>query len=101
MLRPKLYKAACAALMGSKGGDLIDHDPDAAQDDQVEKMERVRRTRVVYSILFGHEAPDKIWQSFTSGQMELFVKTLTGRSLSLLVDPKETVEYLKARIEVA
>ena len=101
MLRPQLYIAACAALMGANGGDIIHHDPDAAQDDQGEKSERVRRTRVVYSILFGHVAPHKIWQSFTSGQMELFVKTLTGRSLSLLVDPKETVEYLKARIEVA
>ena len=101
MLRPKLYKAACAALMGSKG-DLIDHDPDAAQDDQVEKSERVRRTRVVYSILFGHEAPHKIWQSFTSaGTMELFVKTLTGSTVTFKVDPKETVENLKMRIEVA
>ena len=102
MLRPKLYKAVCAALMGSKGGDLIDHDPDAAQDDQVEKSERVRRTRVVYSILFGHEAPHKIWQSFTSaGTMQLFVKTLTGSTVTFKVDPKETVENLKMRIEVA
>ena len=101
MLRPQLYIAACAALMGANGGDIIHHDPDAAQDDQGEKSERVRRTRVVYSILFGHVAPDKIWQSFTSGQMELFVKTLTGRTVTFKVDPKETVEYLKARIEVA
>ena len=80
MLRPKLYKAACAALMGSKGGDLIEHDPDAAQNDSVEKMERMRRTRVVYSILFGREAPYGIWQNITSGKMELFVKTLTGKT---------------------
>ena len=100
MLRPKLYKAACAALMGSKG-DLIDHDPDASQDELFEKLERMRRTRVVYSILFRHVAPHKIWQSFTFGQMGLFLKTLTGRTVTFYVDPNEAVEYLKARIEVA
>ena len=41
---------ACAAFMGHMEGDLIDHDPDAAQD---EKGEKLRRTREVYRILFG------------------------------------------------
>ena len=50
MMRPNFYRAACAAFMGHMGGDLIDHDPDAAQD---EKGERLRRTREVYRILFG------------------------------------------------
>ena len=97
MMRPNLYRAACAAFMGHMGGDLIDHDPDAAQD---EKGERLRRTREVYRILFGHEAPYKIWQSITSGKMSLCVKTLTGKITKLLVDPKTTVENLKARIQV-
>ena len=66
MMRPKLYKAACAALMGSKGDGLIDYDLDAAQDDPVELEERLSRTRVVYRILFGHEAPFTIWENNTS-----------------------------------
>ena len=87
--------------MGPRGGgDLIDHDPDAAQDDPDEKKERLRRTKVVYHILFGHVAPYKIWQTITSGEMSLFVRTMTGQAFNLFVDPNETVEYLKLRIEV-
>jgi len=100
LMRPRLYRAACAALMGPRGGgDLIDHDPDAAQDDPDEKKERLRRTKVVYHILFGHVAPYKIWQTITSGEMSLFVRTMTGQAFNLFVDPNETVEYLKLRIE--
>ena len=59
ILRPKLYRAACSALLGPKGGDLIDHDPDAADDEPAEKLERVRRTTVVYKILFGYKGVSK------------------------------------------
>ena len=54
MMHPRLYRAACSALLGPKGGDLINHDPDAADDEPAEKLERVRRTTVVYKILFGY-----------------------------------------------
>ena len=99
MMCPRLYRAACAALMGPQGGDLIDHDPNAANDDPAEKSERLRRTKAVYQILFGHEAPNELWQSFTSGDMELFLECPTGRKTRLLVDPKQTVKNLKLMIQ--
>ena len=85
--------------MGPQGGDLIDHDQNAANDDTVEKSKRLMRTKAVYQILFGHEAPNELWQSFTSGDMELFLDH-TGRKTRLLVDPKQTVENLKLMIQV-
>ena len=100
IMRPVLYRDACNALMYPTMGNLIDHDPDAAEDDLAEKLERQRRTREVYHILFGREAPPKIWQSLTSGGMRIFVKDLTMKTWTFQVDPKESVEYLKMRIKV-
>ena len=45
-MRPSLYRTACEALMGPKGGELIDPDPDSANDSRGVKRERLRRTRV-------------------------------------------------------
>ena len=37
--------------------------------------------------------------SFFSGKMQIFVKTLTGKTITLDVEPTDTVEVLKAKIE--
>ena len=101
MLRPGLYRAACAALLGPSGGDLIDHNPADADDDPAEKYERLRRTTVVYKILYGQDAPSKLWGwSFLPGEMPLFVKMLTGKKMQFHVDPRESLAYLKLRIQV-
>jgi len=103
MMYPGLYKAACSKLLGLRGGDLIDHDPDAAKDDPEEKRERLRRTWRVYRILFGQEAPYNIWRGITSevtsGHVQMFVRTLTGKVVTFAVDLGETIGYFKLRIE--
>jgi len=99
MMYPGHYKASCAKLLSLKGGDLIDHDPDAAKDEPEEKRVRLRRTWVAYRILFGEEAPYNIWRGITSGHVQMFVKTLTGQTVTYEVDLGETVGYFKLRIE--
>ena len=55
---PQNYMVCCFAI---NGGQIIEHDPRAAYDDPVEKSERLRRTKVVYKIIFGEDAPIKFW----------------------------------------
>ena len=86
--------------MGPGGGDLIHHNPDAAQDDPIKKRERLRRTKEVYRDLFQKEPEYKIWLGITPGSMCLFVKAVEGKTLTLFVDPNESVEYIKLRIQV-
>ena len=101
MLRPSLYNAACQALLGSNNvGGLIDHDPDAARDSQEEKRERLRRTRVVYKIIFGHPAPSHIWWFFSPGSLRLKALVWSGEEHSIFVNPGDTTWSLEKRIEV-
>jgi len=100
MMHPRLYRAACSALFGPKGGDLIDHDPAAAEDEPSEKYERLRRTKVVYKILFGHEAPPEIWAwSSEPGEVLVFLKQMTGKTSRVHVDLIESVAHLKCRVQ--
>ena len=100
MMFPDDYRDACSAL---NSGDLIKHDPRAAFDDPLEKNERLRRTKEVYKIIFGQEAPHEIWP-FTSGysDFQVFVKNLSGQTLAINVNPPSggRVEELKKKIEV-
>ena len=102
IMRPSLYKAACEALMGSKGGELIYHDPNSANDSEDVKRERVRRTRVVFHIIFGHEAPSDIWWFFSPGRMKIFLMDCTGpgEKHTLHVNPEESAWSLYKRVEV-
>ena len=91
IMRPSLYRAACGALMGTKGGELIDHDPDSANDSSEVKRERLRRTRVVYRIIFGQEAPSDIWWYFSPGRMSVVVMDYSGKTFktyTLRVNPE-------------
>ena len=99
-MRPSLYRAACKALMGPKGGELIDHDPDSANDSEDVKRERVRRTRVVFHIIFGHEAPSDIWWFFSPGSLRLKALVWSGEEHSIFVNPGDTTWSLEKRIEV-
>ena len=100
-MRPSLYRAACKALMGStKGGELIDHDPDSANDSRDVKRERLRRTRVVYRIIFGQEAPNHIWWYYGPGRMPVFVVDPSGNKHTLRVNPEDSAWSLYRRVEV-
>ena len=100
ILRPSVYRAACEALMGCKGGELIDHDPDSASDSKNVKRERVRRTRVVYRIIYGEEAPSDIWWYFGPGSKPVVVMGQDGKKHTLHVNPEESVWSLYKRVEV-
>ena len=59
------------------------------------------RQRPFLKLPVGHEAPGVFWAwSFLPGEMLVLVKLLTGKTLKLFVDPKESVAYLKMRIQV-
>ena len=102
MMYPSLYNAACAKLLGPIGG-VVDHDPDAAKDDPVQKRERVKRTQVAYRILFEQEAPDDLWRDIAPapgpGSCQIFVKMTDGKTATFDVCPGETVLYLMLWIE--
>ena len=49
----------------------------------------------------GHKAPGVSWAwSFLPGEVLVLVKTVYGKTLTLFVEPKESVAYLKMRIQV-
>ena len=100
IMRPSLYRAACEALMGRSGGELIDHDPDSANDSWDVKRERLRRTRVVYRIIYGQEAPSDIWWYFSPGRMPVVVWDLSGEKGIYHVNPEDSVWSLSKRVEV-
>ena len=99
ILRPSLYRDACEALMGCKG-EFIDHDPDSANDSRDVKRERLRRTRVVYRIIYGQEAPSNIWWYLSPGRMPVVLWTLSGERHTCHVNPEDSVWSLYMRVEV-
>ena len=99
IMRTSLYKAACEALMGCKG-EFIDHDPDSANDSSDVKRERLRRTRVVYRIIYGQEAPSDIWWYFNPGRMPVVVEEHSGKKHTCHVNPGDSVWSLYKRVEV-
>ena len=86
--------------MGKGKGEFIDHDPDSANDSRDVKRERLRRTRVVYQIIYGQEAPNDIWWFFSPGRMPVVVVDLSGKEHPCHVNPEDSVWSLYKRVEV-
>ena len=40
------------------------------------------------------------WFLITGNSMQIFVKTLTGKTITLEVEPSDTIENVKAKIQV-
>ncbi|XP_064531261.1 polyubiquitin-C isoform X1 [Pseudopipra pipra] len=40
-----------------------------------------------------------VWRSWSRGKMQIFVKTLTGKTITLEVEPSDTIENVKAKIQ--
>ena len=97
--RPRLYIAACRKI--GEGIDVIDHDPDTANDDLGKKKERIGRTKVAYKLLFGEEAPCPLWSYFTPGDASITVKTLTGKTHQIFINMTDNIGYLKMKIQEA
>ena len=87
--------------MGPKGGELIDHDPDSSNDSRDVKRERVRRTRVVYHIVFGQEPPSDIWWFFSPGRMRVAVYVgWNGKKHTYHVNQEDSAWSFYKRVEV-
>ena len=92
--RPGLYMAACTKI-----GRVIDHDPEAANDDVDTKQERLGRTKTAYRSLFDEEAPSDLWSYFAPGDTCILVKTLSGKTQQIFINLTDNVGYLKMKIQ--
>ena len=123
LLFPVLYKDVCSLL---PGGELIDHDPTRERDPEEEKRERFARTLELYEERWGPpsakwwpppggadegghcaaseydfaaEAEKMAAVSAAHPHMQIFVKTLTGKTVPLDVCRQHTPVQLKLMIQ--
>ena len=94
-MHPRLYRAACSALLGLQVGEVIDHYPEIAEDEPYEKYERLRKTKEVYrrvSRLASRElfSTAETWRLTTPWQGTRSSKSLfsTSSSYWVVVIPK-------------
>ena len=118
LLFPLLYKDVCSVL---PGGELIDHDPTRERDPEEEKRARYARTLELYEERWGPPSA-KWWSPAGAGGghcaasefdyaaeaakmaamspcMQIFVKTLTGKTITLDVHQQFTAIHLKLLIQ--
>ena len=89
-MHPRLYRAACSALLGLQVGEVIDHYPEIAEDEPYEKYERLRKTKEVYrrvSRLASRElfSTAETWRFSTPWQSTRSSKSLFSTSSSYWV----------------
>jgi ubiquitin C len=97
LLRPGHYLAACRKI--GEGVECIDHDPGQEQDSWKDKIERLKRTTLVYELIYNEAAPNDIWRIIGPGNIQIFVKNFNGRTIALKVDYSYVVEDLKTLIQ--
>ena len=121
ILHTAKYREACTAL-----GVFIDHDPSGATEEDDKREERLLLTKTHYSLIFNTKAPSKFWElmfkqhpddiptpKYTMnfevkvskrkrlrGSMQIFVISLTGKRITLEVQPSEYIESVKWKIRV-
>lgn len=103
LLRPRMYRKVCRYLGKSRRPKpekrtdcLIDHDPDGG-DDGVKRDKRLKATIQRYTECFGVAPPDDIW-SPPQQPMSIFVRTMQGATITLIVRPDDTAESVKHKI---
>lgn len=112
ILDTRAYTAACEAMLGA--GGFIHHDPHGG-DDAAARDARLRRTVALFRADFG--APLTGWPSGRRRQadappavappprrvrasgVQIFVKDLTGKTITLEVEPSDSVDNVKAKIQ--
>lgn len=98
--RPKLYDAVCKRIGAT---EIIDHNPDGANDDDAVKEKRREAAKRVIEQLhvehFCHETARPQQAGDQQGRMKLYVMTLTGETITTFMWPNNTVEDFKLRIQ--
>jgi len=106
MNNPSHYQDSCHKL----GVRIIDHDPEAANDQDSVREKRLRKTKILYGLVFNKKAPEKYWEltfdtitapipSSSTLPLQLFIKNLDGKTSTLMVCPDETIEQVKKLIQ--
>ena len=123
LLDTRDYMATCTYLLSRDG--MIHHNPDG--DDAAAQGQRLSTTRAYYREIFGYRPSPDFWgedvgraqtqtqtQSRSMSQrrassrghpdrqrstMQIFVKTLTGKTITLDVEPSDTIDSVKAKIQ--
>jgi len=110
LLHTAQYRADCSAL-----GATIDHSPAGALDRDLVREKRLELTKAFYMTVFQQIPPGQYWElnyvsqlevtNQENGQipklrcgMQIFVKTLLGQTITLKVNPSDSIEKVKDQI---
>ena len=117
ILSTEIYPQVCGAI--GRGG-LIGHDPRREFDDEREKRQRYERSLAAYASRFMESAPAEVWppgylapmapaaeapassapaKRSLQGGMEISLKMLTGKTVTLSVEPSDLIESVKQKIQ--
>jgi len=124
LLHTAQYRDACSVL-----GANIDHSPAGAQDQHLVREKRLGLTKAFYMTVFQLIPPSQFWglnfdenhvdlekEKYADGQeiivieddvphqlrlgMQIYVKTNTGKTITLRVKPSDSIEKVKDKIRV-
>jgi len=106
MLLPSNYVNCCKEL----GVDIIEHDPSAARNALEIRRKRLEMTKRSYQVVFQEIPPEEFWTltnntvangrpSTSESNVQIFIKTLFGKTITLEVKPSDSIENVKAKIE--
>ena len=117
ILSSEIYPQVCGAI--GRGG-LIGHDPRREFDDEREKRQRYERSLAAYASRFMESAPADVWprdylaveaaaaeapassapaKRSLQGSMQIYFKTLTGKTITLNVKPSDSIASVKQKIQ--
>lgn len=107
ILDTQYYEKLCQDLTKAAGWTkahrFIHHDPQGANQDAKATQSRLERrecARALYRTTFDKETPWRYWQEYPPDdtKMQVFVKTSTGKTLTLDVTPVTTIHQLTHKI---
>ena len=97
ILHTKNYREYCLAICGN----FIDHNPEGAAMDAksvIARKKRIAATLAAYEDTFG-EPCDWYYGSEDPTIFQIFVKTLTGKILTIYVKSTDTIDNVKQKID--
>jgi len=95
LLESKQYLAACKSL----GIDYIHHSARSANDPDTVTNGRLKVSKYLYKVILKVAPPDNFWGETIKTNISIFVKTLTGKSLTIVCPPDSSTEALKTIIQ--
>merc|ERR1719309_681394 len=103
---PGHYLDICNKL----GVKIIDHDPEAARHQDSVRKRRLEKTKILYELVYNQKAPEEYWGlTYTTASAanprgaespkKIFVKTVTGRTITCNVEHSDTIKNLRDKIK--